>query len=259
MPVTLNITIDMLDKLGVLAKDAGAEIMKIYNSDFKVETKADNSPVTNADQIAEAMITDYIKKNITDAFPIIGEEAVAAGTAPQLDGGPFWLIDALDGTKEFIKKSKEFTVNIALIDRNRPALGVVHAPALNATYWGSQMGCYAQTGGGEPRKSGARKPAADGLVVLVSKSHRTPEVDTYLSKLKIKKEVSAGSSLKFCRIATGNADIYPRLGRTMEWDTAAGHAVLFSAGGKVRDMNDQILPYGKPGFKNPNFVAFGAE
>jgi 3'(2'), 5'-bisphosphate nucleotidase len=258
--VSLNITIDMLDKLGVLAKQAGVEIMKIYNSDFKVDTKADNSPVTEADQIAETMITEYIKSNITDAFPIIGEEAVTAGTAPELDGGPFWLIDALDGTKEFINKSKEFTVNIALIDVNRPALGIVHAPALNATYWGSQMGCYAQTSGqGEPRPATARKPTADGMVALVSKSHKTPEIDEYLSKYTIKKEVASGSSLKFCRIATGHADIYPRLGRTMEWDTAAGHAVLYYAGGKVRDLDGKILPYGKPGFENPHFVATGAE
>jgi len=122
------------------------------------------------------------------------------------------------------------------------------------------MGCYAQTAGeSEPRQATARKAPADGMVALVSKSHKTPEVDAYLSKFTIKKEIASGSSLKFCRIATGHADIYPRLGRTMEWDTAAGHAVLFYAGGKVRDLDDNILPYGKPGFENPHFVATGAE
>jgi len=255
--VAVNVTVELLDQIGDLAKRAGVEIMKVYNSDFAVEEKADQTPVTQADHIAESLITEHITSQITDAFPVIGEEAFAAGQTPSIEGTPFWLVDALDGTKEFVKKTKEFTVNIALVENAKPVLGVVHAPAINATYWGSAFGCFAQTGGGEPRRTAARTPAADGLVAMVSVSHKTAETDAYLATFTIKKEISAGSSLKFCRLATGHADIYPRFGRTMEWDTAAGHAVLAAAGGQVNDLDGNPLRYGKPGFENPHFVATG--
>ncbi|MHA1599019.1 MAG: 3'(2'),5'-bisphosphate nucleotidase CysQ [Alphaproteobacteria bacterium] len=257
--MTLNITISLLEQIGDLAKSAGTEILKIYNGEFEVETKADSSPVTEADRIAEALITRGIREGISGKYPIVGEEAFAEGKAPAVHAEPFWLVDALDGTKSFIAKSAEFTVNIALIEAGIPVLGVVHAPALNQTYWGSASGAFAETGGEKPRLITCRFPADDGLVVVASRSHRSPELEEYIATLDVKSSTSAGSSLKFCQIANGGADIYPRIGRTMEWDTAAGHAVVNAAGGSVRTLEDQTLMYGKDGFENPHFVVRGLE
>ncbi len=260
--MTINITIELMDKVGEMARHAGGKILKIYDSDFSVDTKADSSPVTEADRIADALIVKSIRNTITDEFPIVSEEAFSADAPPEVGDGPFWLVDPLDGTKEFVKRNGEFTVNIALIEGGMPVMGVVHAPALKTTYWGSRYGAFAEiedADQGKARQIHCRPPPGDGLVAMVSRSHRSPEVGGYLSQFKIKSETGAGSSLKFCRIAEGKADIYPRLGRTMEWDTAAGQAVLVFAGGQVRDLDGNELRYGKPGFENPNFVARGAE
>jgi 3'(2'), 5'-bisphosphate nucleotidase len=257
--VTLNISLNMMEQVGDLAKRAGREIMKIYNTDFAVETKADSSPVTEADRVAEDLITSGIREGITSSFPIIGEEAFAAGTAPVIGSGPFWLVDALDGTKSFISKNDQFTVNIALIDGGRPALGVVHAPALGDTYWGSKAGAFAEHTGEETRTISCRLPAEDGMVVVASLNHRSPELEEYIAQLNVKSSTGAGSSLKFCLVATGAADIYPRLGRTMEWDIAAGHAVVNAAGGSVRKLDDSPMNYAKPGFENPDFIVRGLE
>ncbi len=255
--MTINITNNLVNQVRDLAIRAGEEIMEIFNAGFTVETKADKSPVTEADRRAEALITNAIREEITDSFPIVGEEAVAAGNTPDVGGGPFWLVDALDGTREFIKRRPEFTVNIALIENTRPVLGVVHAPAFHSSYWGGPLGAFAETDGSRPAAISCRRPPAGGLVAFVSKSHKTPEVDEYLKQFTIKKEISIGSSLKFCRLAAGQADIYPRFGRTMEWDTAAAHAVLVAAGGRLEKLDGAPLAYAKPGFENPNFVAFG--
>ncbi|HEC90503.1 MAG TPA: 3'(2'),5'-bisphosphate nucleotidase [Alphaproteobacteria bacterium] len=255
--MTINITKHFVNQVRDLAARAGKEIMEIFNAGFTVEIKADKSPVTEADRRAETLITNAIREGITDSFPIVGEEAVAAGNTPDVGGGPFWLVDALDGTKEFIKKGPEFTVNIALIEATKPVLGVVYAPALKSAYWGSPLGAFAETGGSQPVAISCRRPPVDGLVAFVSKSHKTPKVDEYLKQFTIKKEISASSSLKFCRLATGQADIYPRFGRTMEWDTAAAHAVLAAAGGRVEKFDGAPLAYAKPGLENPGFVAFG--
>lgn len=257
--MTLNITIGLMEQVGDLAKQAGVEIMKIYNSDFQVDTKDDSSPVTEADRIAEELITRGIREDITTSFPIIGEEAVAEGRAPEINAGPFWLVDALDGTKSFISKSNEFTVNIALIDGGRPVLGVVHAPALGDTYWGSKAGAFAEYKGEAAQTISCRLPADDGLVVVASKNHRSPELEEYIAGLNVKSSTGAGSSLKFCLVAAGVADIYPRLGRTMEWDIAAGQAVVEAAGGSVRKLDDSPMTYAKPGFENPNFIVRGLE
>ncbi|NQU62379.1 MAG: 3'(2'),5'-bisphosphate nucleotidase CysQ [Rhodospirillales bacterium] len=253
----LNIGLDLLELVGSVAKHAGSEIMKVYETDFAVDEKADSSPVTEADRAAEKLIINSIRQGITDKYPIISEEAFADGTAPAINDGPFWLVDPLDGTKEFVSRNGEFTVNIALMDAGRPALGVVHAPAIKRTFWGSSVGAFSQTGDEEEKIIKCRQAPANGLVALVSRSHRTPEVDTFLADYKIASETSSGSSLKFCLIAEGAADIYPRLGRTMEWDTAAGHAVLRFAGGTVTDIDGNDLHYGKPGHENPHFVAMG--
>jgi 3'(2'), 5'-bisphosphate nucleotidase len=253
----LNIGLGLAKDIAQITRRAGAEIMKIYQTDFDVEAKGDNSPVTQADQVAEDMITRAIREGITAEFPIVGEEAASAGNAPNLSGGPFWLVDPLDGTKEFITRNGEFTVNIALIDNTKPVLGVVHLPVPNVTYCGLSMGSFMLDGDAPRRDIKCRAAPAGGLTALVSRSHRTPEIDTYLSKFTIAREISAGSSLKFCRVAEGAADIYPRMGRTMEWDTAAGHAVLRFAGGTVRRLDGSELGYGKDGFENPHFVAAG--
>ncbi len=255
--MTVNITVDLLDRLGDLAKRAGEEIMKIYATDFDVESKADSSPVTEADRTAEALIVSSIKDDITDKFPIVSEEAFADGNSPHVAGTPIRLVDPLDGTKEFVSRNGEFTVNIALVEAGRPVLGVVHAPAIGATYWGSAYGAIFQDGEEPPQPIRCRTQPEDGVVALVSRSHRTPEVDSFLEGYTVKAETSAGSSLKFCLVAAGQADIYPRLGRTMEWDTAAGHAVVRFAGGSVSLVDGGELGYGKPGFENPHFVVKG--
>ncbi len=257
--MTLNIGLGLVKQVRELAVVAGREIMEVYNSDFTVDTKDDASPVTEADRRAEVLITQAIRKDITDAFPIVGEEAVSEGIIPDVAGQPFWLLDPLDGTKEFIKRGKDFTVNIALIEIGIPVLGVVHVPATGDTYWGSRYGSFATTGGNAERRISCRPQPTNGIVAIVSKSHRTPEIDEYLKQFTVSKEISTGSSLKFCRVAAGNADLYPRLGRTMEWDTAAGHAVLRYAGGTVKTLENQELFYGKPNFENPHFVASGAD
>jgi len=254
--MTVNIPLSLLDTLHMIALRAGKEIMDIYNTDFDVEVKGDQSPVTEADKRAETVINKAILDEIGDTFPIIGEEAFSEGRAPALTGGPFWLVDPLDGTKEFVKKSGEFTVNIALIDAGRPVIGVVHPPALGHVYMGSPLGAFWDQGDG-PKPIQCRPWPVNGLTALVSKSHKNPETDAYLEHFTIKTETSAGSSLKFCMVARGAADIYPRLGRTMEWDTAAAHAVVHAAGGSVTTIEGQELLYGKPGFENPHFVAMG--
>ncbi len=256
--MVLNIGLGDVDKLRAIAKRAGEAILKVYNTAFAVSAKADASPVTEADHAAERLILEAIRSEITDAFPIVSEEAFAAGVMPEVAGRAFWLVDPLDGTKEFVKRNGEFTVNIALIEAGKPVLGVVLAPALNATYWGSRHGAFAETDGAPARPIQCRKAPAKGLVALMSRHHTTPEAEAYIAQYPIANRITVGSSLKFCRVAEGKADIYPRYGRTMEWDTAAAHAVLAYAGGSVVDLEGRELCYGKPGFNNPPFVAKGA-
>ena len=255
--MSLDLDPGLARQVRAIARRAGAAILEIYETDFAVEAKADASPVTEADRTAEDIIVGALGDELGQSFPIVSEEAFAGGASPDVAGTPFWLVDPLDGTKEFIKRNGEFTVNIALVADGRPLLGVVHAPALGATYWGSPDGAFCETEEGAPRRIACRAPPADGLVALVSRSHRTPEVDAFLADYAIKEESSAGSSLKFCLVAAGRADIYPRLGRTMEWDTAAGQALACFAGGGVTTLDGAALSYGKPGFENPHFVVRG--
>jgi len=258
---------------------AGAEIMRIYATDFTVTTKGDSSPVTEADQKAEAIILEGLK-HLAPGIPVIAEEEAAAGRFPTT-AGTFFLVDPLDGTKEFISKNGEFTVNIALIENGKPVLGAVYAPALNRLYWGATgKGAFMAdvTAGvtGEARQITVRQPE-HGLIAVGSRSHGGAETQEYLKAYTVADFVAAGSSLKFCLIAEGRADIYPRMGRTMEWDTAAGDAVLRAAGGRVETLDGQPLKYGKRfqdprsssvsgsadyydgDYANPHFVAFGHE
>ncbi|MBT5195538.1 MAG: 3'(2'),5'-bisphosphate nucleotidase CysQ [Rhodospirillaceae bacterium] len=242
-----------------IALQAGAAIMEIYARDFEVETKSDDSPVTEADQAAEVIIVTALRA-LTPEIPVVAEEEVAAGKQTDVGAGPFWLVDPLDGTREFISRNGDFTVNIALIRGGEPVLGTVHVPAKDETYTAAGPGQVTrQRGNGAVEAISARNPAGDGLVAMVSRSHASPETDDFLAELEIKERVDAGSSLKFCRLAEGAADLYPRLGRTMEWDTAAGHAVLACAGGSVSRLDGTPLLYGKDGFENPHFVARGRQ
>ena len=245
-----------------IAMTAGAEILAIYKRDFAVREKADASPVTEADEAAERLIVRELAMLSPD-IPIVAEESFAAGNAPTALGNRFWLVDPLDGTKEFINRNGEFTVNIALVEGGRPVMGVVYAPAIGRMFCGTVgVGATAQQVDadgdlGEASPIAVRRPAADGLVVVASRSHRDAKTDEYLAQYTVKQLTSAGSSLKFCLVAAGEADLYPRLGRTMEWDTAAGHAILAAAGGTVETLDGKPLGYGKPGLDNPHFVACG--
>lgn len=256
--MTVNITLALVDKVRDITERAGRTVLEVYHSDFAVQSKDDKSPVTAADQKAEELILAAIRAEITDAWPIVAEESVAAGTIPEVGDGPFWLVDPLDGTKEFISRRGEYTVNIALIENRRPQLGVVLAPAIGAMYWGSPHGAFAITDGGPARPIHCRPMPARGVVAVASRSHTNAETDAYLAKFDVAEKISSGSSIKFCLVATGQADLYPRMGRTMEWDVAAGHAVVRFAGGSVTTVDGAEFVYAKPGFENPHFVVRGA-
>jgi 3'(2'), 5'-bisphosphate nucleotidase len=254
-----------MSRLLALALEAGETIMAIYATDFAARLKSDLTPLTEADEAAERIILKGLAE-IDAKTPVVSEEAAAAGRVPDVSRR-FYLVDPLDGTKEFIGRNGEFTVNIALIDLGEPVLGIVHAPALGRIFWG-ERGHGAAQAAIEPgqtldvfawRELKVRPPA-DGLTVVASRSHRDAETDKFLKTIAVGKLVSAGSSLKFCLIAAGEADLYPRFGRTMEWDTAAGHAVLAAAGGKVTTADGAPLLYGKRGrgFDNPGFIASAA-
>lgn len=250
--------------LAEIALVAGAEIMRIYRSDFDVSRKDDNSLLTEADGLAEAIILERIAA-LDPSLKVIAEEAVADGHVPE-HGSRFALVDPLDGTKEFVARNGEFTVNIAIIEYGRPVMGVVYAPALQRLFVAespsSAWQAKAAPGGPVPAKPSPLKIRAapdKGLTAIASKSHRSPDTDAWLSNYPVADIVSAGSSLKFCLIAAGEADLYPRHGRTMEWDTAAGQAVVEAAGGRVLTLDGEPLLYGKTarGYDNPHFVVYG--
>ncbi len=245
------------------ALEAGLAAHRIYLGTFEVQRKADQSPVTAADHAAEAIILEGLKR-IAPNVPVVAEEEVAAGRTPAI-GNEFFLVDPLDGTKEFIQRNGDFTVNIALIRGGDPVLGVVYAPVTGALYIGDVAAGRALRGHCPPGSSESsprdpihvRRAPPEGLTVVVSRSHATAETETYLSQYQVAERVSVGSSLKFCLVAAGEADLYPRLGPTMEWDTAAGQAVLVAAGGSVLAPGGAPLTYGKPGLRNSFFVAGG--
>jgi len=250
---------ELMPRLFGLAIEAGAATLRYYGGgDPEVQKKVDGSPVTAADQAAEAVILERLRAWTPD-IPIVAEEAVAAGDVPDVSGGRFWLVDPLDGTREFLGGNDEFTVNIALVETGAPVLGIVHAPALGLTYTGIVgRGAQLAEGRAPARPIAARPVPEGGLVVVASRRHGDQDALTgYLEKVHVLAERRIGSSLKFCLLATGEADLYPRFGRTMEWDTAAGDAVLRAAGGRVQTVDGDPLTYGKPGFENPYFVAFG--
>jgi 3'(2'), 5'-bisphosphate nucleotidase len=245
------------------AIEAGRAAYAIYRGDFEVQTKPDESPVTAADIAAERIILAQLAQG-APGIPVVAEEQVAAGSIPP-KAGTFFLVDPVDGTKEFIQKRGDFTVNIALVKDGVPQLGVVYAPAKSRLFAGDAVKGEAfrcEQSPEDPNPAAripirTRQPAAAGLTVVASRSHRSPETDAWLEQVKVAEVVSVGSSLKFCLVAAGEADLYPRLGPTMEWDTAAGHAVLAAAGGQVVNLDGSPFRYGKPGFRNPSFIATG--
>jgi len=240
-------------------RTAGSAIMSIYATDFKVDQKADQSPVTEADTRAEAIILEHLKRVAPD-IPVIAEEAHGGGSG--FDPGPvFFLVDPLDGTAEFVNRRDEFTVNIALVEAGVPTLGLVFAPARGRLFRGADGAGAVEIGPDDtawPIK--ARCPPASGPVAIASRSHCDAATTAYLADIGIASTISAGSSLKFCLLATGEADIYPRFGPTCEWDTAAGHAILLAAGGGMSSLAGGQFIYGKAdtSFLNPGFLAWGA-
>ncbi|SFR35207.1 3'(2'),5'-bisphosphate nucleotidase CysQ [Litoreibacter janthinus] len=245
----------------MLALDAGDKIMEIYGADdFDVRAKSDDSPVTAADEAADALISAGLREAFPDVLLVTEEQAATHSES----AANFIIVDPLDGTKEFIKRRGDFTVNIAYVENGVPVRGVVYAPAKGRMFYTDADGNSVEESGPFDRdKKGLTKairvktPDNEALVIVASKSHRDQATDDYLAKYKTTDLTGAGSSLKFCLVAAGEADLYPRIGRTMEWDTAAGHAVLNGAGGAVVRFDDHSpLTYGKPIYENPFFIAY---
>jgi 3'(2'), 5'-bisphosphate nucleotidase len=259
-------TATLLDALIAAALEAGEAILRARAGGLSVERKADASPVTEADRQAEAIIVGHLS-NVAPGVPVIGEEGVSDGRIPET-GNCFFLVDPLDGTREFVRGGNDFTVNIGLIRDGAPVLGVIYVPALRKLFGGvvGEGAWRTEVDDGVP---GERRPmriraAPDGPIdVVASRSPRTPETDAYIRKYDVGNLVSRGSSLKFCAVAEGRADLYPRMGTTMQWDTAAGDAILRAAGGKVVTLDGRLLTYGPTGkagsdtFLSPWFIAAG--
>ncbi|MEE4347225.1 MAG: 3'(2'),5'-bisphosphate nucleotidase CysQ [Paracoccaceae bacterium] len=251
----------LTDVMRRLAIEAGTRIMQIYDADdFEVKVKSDSSPVTEADEAADALISAGLRAAFPDVTLVTEEQA--ASHSAQADR--FLIVDPLDGTKEFINRRGDFTVNIAYVDSGVPIRGIVYAPAQGRMFYTLADGQSVEEKGdlsldvvGELTPIRVATPDNGALMVVASKSHRDQATDDYIAKYAVQDMKSAGSSLKFCLVATGEADLYPRVGRTMEWDTAAGHAVLSGAGGHVVRFDDHApLIYGKPGYANPFFIAY---
>ena len=243
----------LLEALVVAARAAGAEILKLVEAGFEIETKIDESPVTICDRAAEHIILEFLKQ-AAPGVPVIAEEEVAAGRIPAHDD-TYFLVDPLDGTKEFIRGGDDYTVNIGLIVGGAPRLGVVYQPAVDKLWAGLVgEGAFVEESG-ERRRINSRS-LGDTRAAVASKSHYTQSTADYLAQaIGLCEHVSIGSSLKFCIVAEGRADIYPRLSPTSEWDTAAGHAVLLAAGGRVDGPDGKPLAYGKRAFLNRGFCA----
>jgi 3'(2'), 5'-bisphosphate nucleotidase len=250
-----------LGQLVTLTSAAGDAVWDHFVGAGKHELKADQSPVTAADREGERIILAGLAVAAPN-IPVVAEEEASAGRAPTV-GSSFFLVDPLDGTKEFIRKGTDFTVNIGLVEGGVPTLGVVYAPARARLYWGDVKAGVAFSAARSPHgEQGvpaaiAVRACAHSPLAVASKSHNTPETEAWLSASRASERVSVGSSLKFVLVACGEADVYPRPAPTMEWDTAAGDAVLRAAGGRVLDLDGKPLRYGKPGFFNPGFVATG--
>lgn len=247
----------LLPEVVSVARSAGEQVMAI-NRDGIVDSfsKKDGSPVTEADLVSQEIIVKGLEK-IVPRLPIISEESASVPFDERRYWTRYWLVDPLDGTREFVKRTGEFTINIALIEDSFPVLGVVYAPVIGKIYYAAKgMGAFCESGG-KVEKLAVAQRCGEVTRVVASRSHRGERLGAYLEKLGDFEEVSMGSSLKFCLVAEGSADLYPRLGPTMEWDTAAAQCVVEEAGGKVADLSGNRLRYNKADLHNPDFVVYG--
>jgi len=251
----MDISIDhLVSQVNDIAVAAGQEILTIYQRDFHVDIKDDNSPVTEADVAANDIIVASLR-TITPHIPILSEEGASIPWDERKQWQTFWLVDPLDGTKEFIKRNGEFTVNIALIHDQQPILGVVYAPALDRLYYTNSEGAFLLHDGETTKLSVQPIPDDETVKIVGSRSHASPEMSLYLTRFKETEVIPVGSSLKFCLIAEGNAHCYPRLGPTCWWDTGAGHAVACAAGASVVQLDGTPLLYNhQESVLNPFFV-----
>ncbi len=259
-PTTAQQRLALLAELETVVRRAGALIMQVYGTAFDVQHKADATPVTQADEVAEACITAALQ-TLDPGTPVVAEEAAAQGGAPAASAR-FWLVDPLDGTREFVARNGEFTVNVALIENGLPVLGLVYAPVPDDLYGGAAgQGAY-WVAQGRRQPINCRQVPWGAATLACSRSHGDEAaLQQWLQQarpaVQVGPRVAVGSSLKFGLLAAARADVYPRFGPTMEWDTAAGHAVLSAAGGEVVGLDGHTLRYGKPGYRNPHFVAWG--
>ncbi len=245
----------LLPEIERIAVAAGQAILEVYGQDFEVITKDDASPLTQADLASHNIIRDELAQ-LTPDIPQLSEESADIPYETRADWNEYWLIDPLDGTREFVNRNGEFTVNIALVRNNQPAMGVVHVPVSGVTYAGiAGSGAHRRAPGGAAEPISVRLPCADPIIVVGSRSHANPALADHLEKLGEHELVSMGSSLKFCLVAEGRADFYPRLGPTSEWDTGAAHAVVLAAGGRIVTLDGEPLRYNlKASFLNPEFL-----
>ena len=258
--LTDNDLASLRQEVEILAREAGAAIMEIYRSeDFGETSKADNSPLTLADLASHNTIVDGLRR-LAPQYPILSEEAADISYAVRSQWASFWLVDPLDGTKEFLKRNGEFTVNIALVENGVPVLGVVYAPVLDVCYFAARgTGAFVQRGNAAAQAIQAEAHTPDAAIkVVASRSHSDARTAALLQKLGNHECISMGSSLKLCLVAEAAAHFYPRLGPTMEWDTAAAHAVVIEAGGMVCDIATQALRYNKEDMHNPEFLVLAS-
>ncbi|MHB8454345.1 MAG: 3'(2'),5'-bisphosphate nucleotidase CysQ [Acidiferrobacterales bacterium] len=250
-----------IDALVEIARAAGRSILHIYERDFHVDSKNDGSPLTEADRAANGLIVQRLAE-LAPERPVLSEEMESVTYSERVAWRRFWLVDPLDGTREFVKRNGEFTVNIALVEDGRPVLGVVHVPVTDVTYVGCRgAGAFRQEAGGVRLEIRARSYRGGRATVVASRSHAGDKLGEFLARLEAREggydTASLGSSLKICLVAEGHADIYPRLGPTSEWDTAAAHCVLEAAGGRLTDLHGRPLAYNKESLLNPWFLASG--
>jgi len=252
------ISLEAAKALVEVAREAGRAILDVYGADdFNVEYKDDDSPLTEADRRSHEIIARRLKE-LTPDVPVLSEEGSGVAYEQRKDWEIFYLVDPLDGTKEFIKRNGEFTVNIAVIDRGRPSVGVIYVPVQDVAYFAAEeQRAFKQVGIGEPVEIGVSgKLPSDPLIAVASRSHGSEATEKFLERFIVQERTSAGSSLKICLVAEGKADIYPRFGPTWEWDTAAGHAILLEAGGRlIHTGQKRELEYNKPVIKHEGFIA----
>ncbi len=249
----------MIPPLLGAVREAGRAILQHYKPDVAKTDKADGSPVTAADHASERIILRALGA-IDSTIPVVAEESFEAGHVPDVAGKRFWLVDPLDGTKEFLKANGEFSINVGLVENRRPILGVVYAPVQQEMFWCADGKAFAQDGDGPEREIRVRTAPSSGLIVAASRSHDSrADVEAFLAGIGVKAAEFriTGSAIKFARVAAGEADIYPRLGPTMEWDSCGGHALVLAAGGTVTTLDGKPLLYEKPGFRNPGYIARG--